>query len=133
MLNNFYRFDWVHLGKLAENVYYKFIVRITTRFTIFLLSNFTPLIGYWLYVAGSCLYFAQALNPFLKSYNTQDDIALEYKYYYYGPESKDEASPSISITAAVIFIVESALYILGLYLARSYGDSATLSAFYLDW
>jgi uncharacterized membrane protein len=91
-------------------------------------------LGYWLYVIGSCLYFAQALNPFLNVYNIQDEQALAYNYYYYGPESRDDVNSWISIIAALIFIAESVFYVIGLHFERTYGnESVVLNAYYLDW
>lgn len=91
-------------------------------------------LGYWLYVIGSCLYFAQALNPFFSAYNIQDDQALAYNYYYYGPESRDGVSSWISIVAALIFIVESFFYVIGLHFERIYGDeSVVLEAYDTIW
>jgi hypothetical protein len=82
---------------------------------------------------GSSLYLAQALNTFLTEYKTQDDYVLSGRYYYYGPESKEQASLKMSISAAVIFIIESIFYVISLDFQRTNGDPAiVLAPFYHD-
>jgi hypothetical protein len=67
-------------------------------------------LGYYLFVIGSILYFLQALNPYLTSYDTLDDQLMSY--YYYGPISRNKASSIISIAAAYIFVVGNDSHIL---------------------
>jgi hypothetical protein len=77
------------------------------------------------------LYFVQALNPYLEKKNDIDD---QISNYYYGPLSKNDTSSIISITAAYIFIIESAIYIVALYIARTYGDpNIVIGPLCLDW
>ena len=89
--------------------------------------------GYILYILGSSIYFVQALNPFLPDNDIEEEESVYYSYYEDGPFTDNDISKWMSVVAAIIFVVESSMYIVGWYIGRTFGDqSIVLHPWYLD-
>ena len=89
--------------------------------------------GYTLYILGSSIYFVQALNPFLPDSDSGDELQSYYSYYEDGPLTDNNVSAWMSVVAAIVFVIESCMYIIGWYIGRTYGDqNIVLNPWYLD-
>lgn len=87
-------------------------------------------IGYWLFLAGSILYIAQASIPYYyssvpPSYNATAAAKANDESYYYAlddgyeaPYYSKNASGWEGLWAAIIFEIESIIYIFGWWVAR---------------
>lgn len=95
-------------------------------------------LGYWLFLAGSIIYFAQALIVYYQpkqnddssesSNNTYDDDGYDPPYY-----SKN-VSGWESVASGIIFLVESLIYNVGWYLNYSYIHNLNeADVWYKDW
>lgn len=87
--------------------------------------------GYLLFVIGSILYYIEAIAPYVPD-KTADDAA---EVYYDGVLYEDNATAKMDITACVIFLVESIIYIIGWHLGRNQlrREALQLRPYYEDW
>jgi hypothetical protein len=87
--------------------------------------------GYALFVIGSILYYIEAIAPYIPD-STSDDAA---EIYYDGVLYEDKASAKMDLTACVIFLVESIIYIVGWHLGRRElrREALQLRPYHEDW